>query len=1281
MKFTVTPVRADTNEIDAAVKDTVDYLTGKAPDMQRRPLVGPFTMPDESQGDGAASAVGYYQADQLEGDGWWSGRGAVGIGVDGVVDSDVLAVLLSGRDPETGVRLISASGTTGRSGVKRGRHTRLVGGALAWDVADAAACFDANQAEAVVVADGMSETYFIRDEDGAWWLSADGVDELGERLGRRSVNDIDESLNRGDPDELLSVNRCVELTGLSPQRIRKVIKEWVEHEESIEASQRDEALPHARAWLPAVKASGKWAIRRGDLQAFWSRRTPPSVVLGYDVTATVEKSVSIMALLGGDDFKGTVLSSLRKANDAGLDWLDQHASRGRRKGSSVGSEGFCVASFLHATSRALDPHAHIHNLVVNVLADPFGGRRTIDGRFLFAEAKTASGLATAQLRWELSRALPGCRWVQHHPNGVWELAGISPEMIEEFSNRRADIEQAAALFQESLGRLPTRAELQDISRNTRQQKKVVVAAELLGDWLDRASKYGFDPHQVATAGPIYRQHHNPVLGEDERDELFRFLAEHPDGACFDESTFSFGDLVVAINRWSVEDPTAEGHTQPRVMPASTVSTLANEFLTTQLSLPVVHQGQLIKRTDGRTVGTAVQEQRWTTPHMVKLQSEIVSWWGRGVGEGHLDRTSLKDLDDVSGRVGLGIEQRDLLANWTLMGDQFQAAIGRPGTGKTFTMRAAKELWEDAGYTVLGAAVKGTAAQHLNRETGIQSETVAHYFAAADAGIEIFDAETVVVVDEATTLSDRDLHRLMTLCRTSGAALRMIGDPKQQQSVAAGGMWEQMITLYGDRTPELREQRRLQDPIERTTANLIRDGRVTDAFNALLAAGKVQQADTPTEAELLAIRGWVDRHRRGVNSPMIDRRNGVRRRLNQIAQAIRIADGEVTRPEQFGELQVGIGDHVIAHRPNRDLFPETSPGNYMSNGSTGTVTAIDETGVTVDFEGLGDITVPQRAVRSHLSLGYAITAYSVQGLTLEEAEATVRPGESINSLYVELTRGRNSNTIITTRSLPREAHLPTLDDPSKPVTEVAESVHDTHYEPALVADPDLDTQRTNPHKDTQGAGRPSDPNFVRAVDTDTDRFARLCVTHPPQEFEQRYPRRPTEVPWLAHRWNSALAALASYRYRWNPPPGAVLTGSEPELGTTQHHDWWLLNDTLASNALSIISYELGGQLGQDASVTADLEQTAATPTTELSVPTTTLKWPWFNRLIRDAIHHGHITPTTDYRSIAQWARDINASRLEAGISPTDPLCDEVTRESWQRQLERAPTTSLARQPST
>src|SRR4029079_15113755 len=127
---------------------------------------------------------------------------------------------------------------------------------------------------------------------------------------------------------------------------------------------------------------------------------------------------------------------------------------------------------------------------------------------------------------------------------------------------------------------------------------------------------------------------------------------------------------------------------------------------------------------------------------------------------------------------LTAEQQALVTSWCQSGARYQTAIGRAGTGKTTTVAACADAWRAAGYRVMGAAVKGEAARTLAAATGIECETVAWFLAHDDGGVNPFDARTVLVVDEASTLSDRDLDRLMTMTANAAASLRLIGDPAQ-----------------------------------------------------------------------------------------------------------------------------------------------------------------------------------------------------------------------------------------------------------------------------------------------------------------------------------------------------------------------------------------------------------------------------------------------------------------------------------------------------------------------
>jgi len=1280
VKFTVTALGAQAGGEADTARRIANYLMGRAPD-QNRPMVGHF---GATAAESSKALAGYYRADQLEGDGWWGGTGASRLGLAGTVDAEVLEQLLAGRHPVTGERLLSARGSSGRAGLKRGQHCRVIDGVEVWGIADAAARLDVSRAAALVAAEQLDPSLYLVDPERRRWLTWDGVVELSELLDVAPTERHQLVLARlEDAPEELTTGQAAALTGTTEQHIRQIIGEWAENRDAIEAGETGRHLPWKRAWLPARRDGGRWRIARADLADYWERRRPPAVRQAYDVVATVEKSVSLLTLLSGPATKQMCVEAIVAANAAGMAHLDRHASRGRRKGSSISSEGFVWASFMHATSRSLDPHPHIHNVVMNVIEDPLGQRRAVDARFLFVEAQAATALATAQLRWELHQAFPRLRWERSLRSGVWEIAGVSAELIKEFSTRRSEIEAAASELISPDGTLPTRSELQEISRTTRSAKKVVDAATVLADWMARAEALRFDEATVLHRGPVGTPAWSPSLNDAEKAELFEFLATSPAGACREESTFDHGDLLMTIAQWGLDG-------QPRPMPAATVVSLADEFLATHLAIPVEHHGGLITRRDGRTIGALLQRERWTTPDMVRTQVAIVHWWGQGLNMGHLLDVADTSIDSISQQQGLGPEQAELIRSWSASGDQFQAAIGQPGTGKTFTMRAARLIWEQHGYRVLGAAVKGTAAQHLGRETGIPSETVAHYLTAATMGLHELDARTVLVVDEATTLSDRDLHALMQLCRRSGAALRMIGDPAQQQSVAAGGMWEHMVTTYRSRTPELSLQQRLQDPDEIRTAQLLRHGQIEEAFNALLAAGKIKQAEDPVQGELIALAGWLERLHRGVHAPMIDRRNVSRERLNLIAQAIRVRAGQVGELHAFGERSFGVGDQVVATQPHRRLFPVGSPRSYLSNGSTGEVVAADAGGLRVRFEGLGEIDVPARVVRSHLDLGYAITAFSVQGLTLDEAESTARPGEEIHSLYVMLTRGRRSNTLITTRPLAGEAHGVDTRPDRLPVVEVAESIVDSTLKPAVVAD------RLLPHlidpDATDADAVDLDDVARRLAEADLARAIRLAQSNPPAVFVEQFPPRPA-APWLANGWDAALRAVVTYHHRW--PAGATgssaghaLLGSEPPEGTEQHADWAAAGDDVARHGLAITLRHLKEARLSDTesrrSNAADTPQPGGgdAPEGGASGPAQS-GGSWLVDHLRTNLEAGAINPSTDFAALATWIGSVAVARVAAGltgdhqrerpeeVTPRERLDRLMTHDPLPRDQFRAP----------
>ncbi len=357
-------------------------------------------------------------------------------------------------------------------------------------------------------------------------------------------------------------------------------------------------------------------------------------------------------------------------------------------------------------------------------------------------------------------------------------------------------------------------------------------------------------------------------------------------------------------------------------------------------------------------------------------------------------------------------------------------------GKTTTVAACADAWTAAGYRVVGAAVKGEATRTLAATTGIETETVAWYLAHNDPANLPLDARTILVVDEASTLSDRDLDALMNMAATTGASLRLIGDPAQHGAITAGGMFRVLCQRHPNHTPELATTHRLENPHDRAAAEALRDGRIDDAFNHLTKAGHLHIVGDDLTMYRHILGRWWNARLNGLDHPMVDRRNTTRRQLNRLAHLLRAVNGELDGEpiSASGGRSFAIGDRVTARAPNRELHVTGNRRAYIRNGALGTITAIRQDGdpkhdtLTIDFDGIGTIDVPRWFFDRHHSAGgrtdvgidhaYALTSYAVQGSTRDVSTSRVDSTATRAETYVDITRGRHANHLyLTTATAP------------------------------------------------------------------------------------------------------------------------------------------------------------------------------------------------------------------------------------------------------------------------
>jgi conjugative relaxase-like TrwC/TraI family protein len=251
-------------------------------------------------------------------------------------------------------------------------------------------------------------------------------------------------------------------------------------------------------------------------------------VPGFDLTFSAPKSVSVLFGLSGDDLSAQICG----------DYMERHGSvarRGAGGAESVSGNGFVAAAFRHRSSRAGDPQLHTHVLVANMTKGSDGRWTALDGRRLYAHAKTAGYLYEAHLRVEMTRRL-GVEWGPVR-NGIADIKGIPQPVLRAFSRRRAEIDRALAERGER-----SAGAAQVAALDTRRAKDYEVEpAALVASWRARAREFGFEVERAKLTGRFNANEQRPIDVERITGEL-----GSPRGLTRERASFTRRDVIQAV---------------------------------------------------------------------------------------------------------------------------------------------------------------------------------------------------------------------------------------------------------------------------------------------------------------------------------------------------------------------------------------------------------------------------------------------------------------------------------------------------------------------------------------------------------------------------------------------------------------------------------------------------------------------------------------------------------------------------------------------------------------
>lgn len=597
--------------------------------------------------------------------------------------------------------------------------------------------------------------------------------------------------------------------------------------------------------------------------------------LGYDLTFSAPKGVSLQALVHGDH---RIIQAHDKAVKSAIAEAERLAmARSTTKGKThiEHTGNLAVGTFRHETSRALDPDLHTHAFVLNMTQREDGQWRALTNDGIVNSLSHLGNVYKAELAKELQ--MQGFE-LRFDRNGTFDLAHFSEDQIKGFSARSTQIE--VALETKGLTReTATQEEKNLASLMTREKKAEILNREqVYANWQKRAKELGIDfnsrewagvgGREIADRNSVPTNRAMTVEQNADRcvDFAIRSLTERQaivsDRELREVATkHGYGLVTVDDIRGAMERKVEGGHL---IRDTTTYHPAANttrgKGTNKEIEGPVLTRAEWIKEMEGtgrspaearRLVDQSIRngrlqkgEDRYTTHIAQRRERDIltIEQRGRGVITPAITLTEArKFLDDKVARNpknSPNAEQRTTVEAVVTTRNRFMCVQGYAGVGKSFMTGTAKEILEAQGYHVTGLAPYGSQVRNLQGD-GLDSRTVASFVKAADKKI---GPESVVFIDEAGVMSARQTKQVMSIIEQHGARAVFLGDTAQTKAIEAGKPFDQLMKAGAETSFMSTIQRQKENPELLKAVQYAADGDTQKSLSLLKNVAEIGQKE-------------------------------------------------------------------------------------------------------------------------------------------------------------------------------------------------------------------------------------------------------------------------------------------------------------------------------------------------------------------------------------------------------------------------------------------------------
>lgn len=415
----------------------------------------------------------------------------------------------------------------------------------------------------------------------------------------------------------------------------------------------------------------------------------------------------------------------------------------------------------------------------------------------------------------------------------------------------------------------------------------------------------------------------------------------------------------------------------------------------------------------------------TRPVVAELQAlraDLTALRGAPTGTLYLEHAVYQPL--LRERPTLSTEQRAAVDAVTA-GYGISVVTGYAGAGKSTMLDEARCIWQAQGKEVLGAAVAGKAAKGLEDSAGIESSTIASTLMRLDAGTLRLHGRSVLVIDEAGMVENRQLAQITRYVREAHAQLVLVGDSRQLRPVGRGGAFDMAREIAGETAIET--VRRQHTDWQRDATVAFGQGRAGEAVQAYIDQDHVTWAASRGSARAALVRDYAAAAAGGQDSGnllvLAHRRDDVKQLNSDIRTELK-AQGKLGEERaytvlahagdrttaggeyQVDELRLAVGDRIVCTRNDRVAG--------VKNGEFGTILETDTAGIRVKFDDKREQTINLWQY-GDIQHGYASTVHKSQGATVERTFVLGTAGMDSNLAYVALSRHREDTRLYAGRS--------------------------------------------------------------------------------------------------------------------------------------------------------------------------------------------------------------------------------------------------------------------------